>query len=105
MSRERETERQEGVDVAERPSARTPRRHHVVLHNDDYTTMEFVVDVLVTVFGKTETEAMRVMLEVHHAGTGVAGTYTRDVAETLAAEATEAAQAQGYPLLVTTEPE
>jgi ATP-dependent Clp protease adaptor protein ClpS len=75
-------EREEGVAVRERPATRTPRLYRVLLHNDDYTTMEFVVDVLVRYFQKTATEATRIMLEVHHRGVGVAGRYTRDEAET-----------------------
>lgn len=102
---ERETERREDVAVRERPAQRTPRLYRVLLHNDDYTAMEFVVDVLVRFFGKTATEASRVMLEVHHAGVGVAGVYTRDVAETRVAQVTAEARREGYPLLLTTEPE
>jgi ATP-dependent Clp protease adaptor protein ClpS len=74
------------------------------LHNDDYTTMEFVVEVLMEFFGKTETEATRVMLEVHHKGQGVAGTYVRDIAETKAEMVVAHARAHGHPLKCTAEP-
>lgn len=98
-------EREEGVAVQERPATRTPRLFRVLLHNDDYTTMEFVVEVLVKFFEKTTTEATRIMLQVHHAGHGVAGTYTRDEAETRVERVAAEARVQGYPLLLTVEPE
>ncbi len=81
-----------------------PRQHKVLLHNDHYTTMEFVVMVLVRFFQKTETEAMHVMLTVHHKGSGVAGVYSKDVAETKVHEVTEFSQDSGMPLRLTTEP-
>lgn len=89
--------------MRERPDARTPRLYRVLLHNDDYTTMEFVVEVLVRYFQKTQTEAAHIMLEVHHRGVGVAGRYTRDEAETRVAAVTEAATAAGFPLRLTLE--
>jgi ATP-dependent Clp protease adaptor protein ClpS len=88
-----------------RPDARTPRRYRVLLHNDDFTTMEFVVSVLVRYFHKSETEATRIMLEVHVKGMGVAGIYPREQAETKIAQVTAAAEKEGFPLLVTMEPE
>lgn len=103
--RETDPEREEGIAVKERPKARRPSLYRVLLHNDDYTTMEFVVDALVRYFEKTATEAMRIMLQVHHLGVGVAGTYTRDEAETRIERVTTAAQAEGYPLMLTMEPE
>lgn len=98
-------EREEDVAVAERPRTRKPRLFRVLLHNDDFTTMEFVVEVLVRHFDKTPTEATRVMLQVHHLGVGVAGVYTRDEAETRIDRVTTEAESAGYPLLVTMEPE
>lgn len=89
----------------ERRRVRRPRRFKVILHNDDFTTMDFVVAVLRQFFGKSPAEAVHVMLQVHHKGQGVAGVYTRDVAETKVAEVTAAARAEGMPLLLTTEPE
>lgn len=100
-----EHERDEDVAVAERPKTRKPRLYRVLLHNDDFTTMEFVVEVLVRHFDKTPTEATRVMLQVHHLGVGVAGVYTRDEAETRIDRVTSEAESSGYPLLVTMEPE
>lgn len=94
-------------DIATERRARTekPRRYKVVFHNDDYTTMEFVVLVLMKFFHKTETEATHIMLSVHHKGQGVAGLYTRDVAETKVAEVHAYAKEHGMPLRLTTEPE
>ena len=81
------------------------RRYKVLFHNDDYTTMEFVIDVLMKFFHKSETEATHIMLSVHHKGHGVAGVYTKDVAETKAQQVMDAARENGMPLLITTEPE
>ncbi|HEX2202936.1 MAG TPA: ATP-dependent Clp protease adaptor ClpS [Longimicrobium sp.] len=103
--RETEHEREEGVAVGERPKTRRPRLYRVLMHNDDYTTQEFVVGVLTRHFEKTVTEATRIMLQVHLAGVGVAGTYTRDEAETRIARVTDEAESEGYPLLLTMEPE
>lgn len=97
--------REEEVATRPRSTTRPPRMHHVLLHNDDFTTQEFVVDVLVRYFHRTPTDAVRIMLEVHHVGRGVAGTYPLDVAETLAEQVTAAARAEGFPLLLTVEPE
>jgi ATP-dependent Clp protease adaptor protein ClpS len=100
-----EPEREEGIAVRERPKTRRPSMYRVLMHNDDYTTMEFVIDVLVRFFDKSATEAARIMLQVHHVGVGVAGVYTRDEAETRMERVTAAAEAEGYPLLLTMEPE
>jgi ATP-dependent Clp protease adaptor protein ClpS len=93
------------VDVDVRHETRVPRRHKVILHNDDYTTMEFVVQVLRQFFHKNETEAVHIMLTVHKKGKGVAGIYTREVAETKVTEVQRYARENGMPLLLTTEPE
>ena len=82
-----------------------PRMWRVLLHNDDYTTQEFVVWVLETVFRKPRAEAVAVMLSVHRSGLGVAGVYTRDVAETKLATTRQMAEEREFPLLVTMEPE
>ena len=96
---------EEGVGLEERPRVQTPRVFRVLLHNDDYTSMEFVVEVLVRFFDRDATDAARIMLQVHHVGVGVAGRYPRDEAETRAARATDEAREQGFPLLLTVEPE
>lgn len=82
-----------------------PRLWKILLHNDNYTTMDFVVLVLVSVFRKSEAEAVRIMLDVHQKGIGLVGRYTREVAETKVARVTEMAQQAQYPLLCTMEPE
>ena len=100
-----EPRREEGTLTEQRPETRTPRRYRVLLHNDDFTTMDFVVEVLVRFFHKPPTDAAQVMLEVHLRGVGVAGVYTREVAEAKIEQVTAAAEAEGFPLLLTMEPE
>ncbi|HYX26044.1 MAG TPA: ATP-dependent Clp protease adaptor ClpS [Thermoanaerobaculia bacterium] len=97
-------ERDEEFAVEERRKTRRPRRWKVILHNDDFTTMEFVIHVLVTHFHKPPAEAVHVMLQVHQKGIGVAGVYSKEVAETKVAEVTDEARANGMPLRLTTEP-
>jgi ATP-dependent Clp protease adaptor protein ClpS len=82
-----------------------PRMWRVLLHNDDYTTQEFVVWVLETVFRKGRAEAFTIMMSVHRSGLGVAGVYTHDVAETKLKATQQMAEEQEFPLLVTMEPE
>ena len=82
-----------------------PRSWRVLLHNDDYTTQEFVVWLLETVFAKSVAEATTIMLHVHRAGIGVAGIYTKEVAETKVAAAERLAEQHEYPLRVSMEPE
>ena len=90
--------------VRERTATRNPRRWQVVLHNDDYTTMAFVIDVLFRHFAKSEAEATWIMLQVHEKGLGIAGVYTRDVAETKVVVVTDEARSEGMPLRLTAEP-
>jgi len=89
-----------GGEVAEKPKSKTkrPRLYQVVLYNDDYTTMEFVVLVLESVFDKGPAEAYRIMMEVHTRGRGVCGAYTFEVAETKVATVHDLAQTEGFPL-------
>jgi ATP-dependent Clp protease adaptor protein ClpS len=82
-----------------------PPLYKVILLNDDYTPREFVVMVLKAVFRMGEERAHAVMLTAHRRGVCVIAVYTRDVAETKAAEATDLGKAQGFPLAFTTEPE
>lgn len=77
----------------------------MLLHNDDYTTQEFVVWVLETIFHKPRAEAFAIMMRVHRSGLGVAGIFTRDVAETKVKATERLAEDHEYPLLVTMEPE
>lgn len=82
-----------------------PRLWRVLLHNDDFTTQEFVVWVLETVFHLPHAEAVAVMMHVHQTGIGVAGLFTRDVAETKVKAARQLAEQHEFPLLVTLEPD
>ena len=77
----------------------------VLLHNDDYTTMEFVVEILMYVFHKTVDDATRIMLNVHQKGIGVCGVYTHDVAETKVETVHRLARENGHPLKCTMESE
>ena len=82
-----------------------PKLFKVLLHNDDFTTMEFVVWILQYVFLKEDAEAISIMLKVHNDGVGVAGDYPYDVAYMKSQKATNLARAREYPLLVTVEEE
>jgi ATP-dependent Clp protease adaptor protein ClpS len=82
-----------------------PRLYAVLLHNDDYTTREFVVQVLHSVFHRSEQDAIRIMLHVHRSGVGVAGVFTREVAETKMQRTERLARQQEFPLRLTMEPE
>ena len=82
-----------------------PKLFKVLLHNDDFTTMEFVVFILQTVFMRSDAEAFTVMLKVHNDGVGVAGIYTFEVAQMKAEKAMNLSKANEYPLLCTVEEE
>ena len=82
-----------------------PKMYKVLLHNDDFTTMDFVVFILEYVFLRSEAEAVSIMLKVHTEGVGIAGTYPYDVAYMKSQKAMNLAKAREYPLLVTLEEE
>lgn len=88
-----------------RPLVKQPKKYKVILLNDDYTPMEFVVDVLKRFFHLNEQLATQVMLQVHIVGRGVCGVFTRDIAETKVAQVNDFSQANEHPLLCTMEPE
>jgi ATP-dependent Clp protease adaptor protein ClpS len=96
-----------GNAVVEKTESKTklerPPLYKVLLHNDDFTTMEFVVFVLQTIFNHGEDEALRIMLNVHRQGIGLAGVYTYEVAEMKVESVTNIAQANEFPLLCTME--
>lgn len=100
-------ENDDGVITETRKESRVkrPRMYRVLIHNDDYTTREFVVEVLRTVFHHSESEAVRIMLHVHYNGLGVAGVFTREVAETKIRVVEQLAREREYPLRLSMEPE
>jgi ATP-dependent Clp protease adaptor protein ClpS len=97
-------EHEEAFATEERKKTARPRRWKVLLHNDDFTTMEYVIEVLIRHFHKPPAEATYVMLQVHHKGVGVAGIYPKEIAETKIAEVMDEARAHEMPLLLTMEP-
>jgi ATP-dependent Clp protease adaptor protein ClpS len=96
-----------GDAVVEKTESKTklerPPLYKVFLHNDDFTTMEFVVFILLTVFNRSEDDAIRLMLNVHRQGIGLAGVYTYEVAAMKVEKVTSLAQANEFPLLCTME--
>jgi ATP-dependent Clp protease adaptor protein ClpS len=97
---ERDTQRDVGVVTRTKPKGdvKRPKRYKVLLHNDDYTTMEFVVWILVSVFHHDETKATEIMLHVHKNGIGVAGVYPREIAEARTSQVDALAKAHEFPL-------
>ncbi len=97
---ERENEREVGVVTRTRTEKKlkTPKLYKVLLHNDDYTTMEFVVFVLKTIFNHSEPKATQIMLHVHRQGIGVAGLYPYEIAETRVAEVHALSRQHEFPL-------
>lgn len=89
----------------QRTDLREPRRYKVTIYNDDFTTMEFVVKVLVEVFFKSDAEAEALMLQVHHSDKAVVGIYTYDIAVSKVQKATQMAREENFPLRLTYEPE
>ena len=101
------TERQTGGELLERTRQETkkPELYRVLLINDDYTTMDFVIEVLETIFHKQPAEAYRIMMAVHTQGKGLCGVYPHEVAETKVEAVIERARENGFPLLAAMEPE
>ena len=82
-----------------------PPLYNVILHNDDVTTMEFVVELLIKIFRKDKSSATKIMYKVHTEGKGIAGQYTFDIAKTKVLQSTDMARTNGFPLIITMEPE
>lgn len=95
----------ENVKEKEQHEVTYPCLYKVFLMNDDYTTMDFVIHILEKVFYKPPTEAMQIMLHVHKSGKGLAGIYTREIAETKIESVHEQARQNGFPLKCTMEKE
>lgn len=93
----------EQVVIKEKSKVKRPSMYRVLLHNDDYTTMEFVVHVLVKYFQKSQGEATEIMLKVHKTGAGIAGVYTYEIAETKVLQVSDDARRHEFPLRVTME--
>lgn len=100
-----DNEKESGAQVISKEKIKRPALYKVLLHNDDYTTMEFVIVILSRFFGKSLIEAQAIMLKVHHEGVGVCGLYTKEVAETKVTQVLSYARESGHPLKCTCEPE
>lgn len=92
------SKREESVSTRERKETKEPPLYQVILLNDNYTTMEFVVAILEKVFNKSKSEATQIMLNVHHEGSGVAGVYTKEIGETKISIVSELARKNDFPL-------
>jgi ATP-dependent Clp protease adaptor protein ClpS len=102
-----ETDKQSGGEVLERTTQETkkPELYKVFLLNDDYTTMDFVIEILEAIFNKAPAEAYRIMMMVHTQGKGLCGVYPFEVAETKVSTVVDRAREYGFPLRAAMEPE
>ena len=96
---------QSSIRERQRTDLREPRRYKVIIYNDDFTTMEFVVLILTNVFFKSQAEAETLMLQVHHSDKAVVGIYSYDIALSKVQKATRMARDAGFPLRLSCEPE
>ncbi len=92
-------------EVSEKIKLKYPKKYKVYLLNDDYTTMDFVVDILISIFHKTYEQAEDIMLEVHKKGRGMCGVYSHEIAETKVMQVITKAKDNGFPLKATMEEE
>ena len=95
--------KQENVNLLERSKTKPPKLYKVILLNDDFTTMEFVIEVLKTFFSMGQERATQVMLQIHNEGSAVCGVYPKDIAETKVSQVLEFATQHGHPLRCQTE--
>lgn len=105
MDEDGEEEGQTGIVTKTRPKTKRPSMYKVLILNDDYTPMEFVVHILERFFGKSRDEATEIMLHVHHKGVGICGVYTYEVAETKVTLVTDFSRKNQHPLQCTMEKE
>lgn len=96
---------QQATDLLTRPKLKRPRLYRVIFHNDDYTTRDFVVMVLMQYFHKSHSESTTLMLQIHTKGKGIAGIYPRDIAETKKMQVESLARQYEMPLKLSLEPE
>jgi ATP-dependent Clp protease adaptor protein ClpS len=95
--------KQENVNLLERSKTKPPKLYKVILLNDDFTTMEFVIEVLKTFFAMSQERATQVMLQIHNEGSAICGLYPKDIAETKVNQVTAFAKQHGHPLRCHTE--
>lgn len=105
MEMENGNDEESGIATVVKNKVKKPKLYKVLLHNDDYTTMEFVIHILKKHFSKSDAEAQAIMLNVHNNGTGVCGIYTFEIAETKVGKVMRESKKGGFPLLCTYEPE
>ena len=106
MSEDQDPKHNDGLLVAPaKPGLKKPRQYRVLLVNDDYTTMEFVVMVIESIFHKTREEAVHIMLHVHQKGKGLCGIFPREIAESKVQQVKEVAKDHDHPLKCTLEPD
>ncbi|MDB4330236.1 ATP-dependent Clp protease adaptor ClpS [bacterium] len=105
MTVERDNNEEGGVATKDRIKVKKPSLYKVLLHNDDYTSMEFVVYILKSVFGKSEGVANQITMNIHEKGTGICGVYTFEISETKQRRIMTEAKENGFPLLCTIEKE
>lgn len=104
MSDENSESGDPGVAIADKVKLKKPPMYKVLMHNDDYTTMEFVIHVLMKFFNKTYDESHAIMLKVHHDGIGICGIFTHEVAESKSQKVNKYSRAKGHPLKSSIEP-
>lgn len=100
-----ETKHDSDVAVVEKVGLQPPKLWNVILHNDDQTTMEFVVLVLMQIFHRSFEDAQDIMMSIHDTGKGIAGTYSHEIATTKRDDTLAVARTNGFPLLAEIEPE
>ena len=104
MGNENSEDGDPGVAIKDRVKVKKPSMYKVLLHNDDYTTMEFVIHVLQKFFAKSYDQSHAIMLKVHHDGIGICGIYTHEVAESKTSKVNKYSRGKGHPLKCTFEP-
>tara|TARA_B100000214_G_C23859148_1_gene577207 strand:+ start:461 stop:778 length:318 start_codon:yes stop_codon:yes gene_type:complete len=105
MSTEKKRQDGEGVDLKDRQKIEPPNKYKVVLHNDDYTPMDFVIVILMDAFNFSFQKAAAITMQVHEQGKGIAGAYSKEIAFMKVKKCNKIARAEGHPLKVTMEVE